>query len=132
MYRIRTEDIEVTVRPEFLDQESDAGQGRWFWAYTIIIANHSEETVQLVSRYWRITNALGHVEEVQGEGVVGEKPVLTPGDSFQYTSGCPLNTPSGTMVGHYTMRRDGGEGPAFDVAIPAFSLDVPNRRRTLN
>lgn len=130
MYRTRTQGIEVTVRPEFLERESDPEAGRWFWAYTIIIANHSDETVRLQSRYWRITNAFGQVEEVRGEGVVGEQPVLTPGDSFQYTSGCPLNTPSGTMVGHYVMRAE--DGPAFEVAIPAFSLDVPDQRRTLN
>ena len=130
MYRLRTKGIEVTVRPEFLEQESDPDAGRWFWAYTIIIANHSGDTVRLKSRYWRITNAFGQVEEVRGEGVVGEQPVLTPGDSFQYTSGCPLNTPSGTMVGHYEMVTQGDE--PFDVAIPAFSLDMPNPKRVLN
>ena len=130
MYRLRTNGIEVTVRPEFLDQESDPDNGRWFWAYTVIVSNHSADTVQLERRYWRITNAFGQVEEVSGDGVIGEQPVLTPGDSFQYTSGCPLNTPSGTMVGHYVMRRDGGS--AFEVAIPAFSLDVPDPRRILN
>ena len=98
MYRETTDGIEVTVRPDFLDEESEPDDGRWFWAYTVVIANHSEETVQLESRYWRITNALGAVEEVSGPGVIGEQPVLSPGDSFQYTSGCPLNTPSGTMV----------------------------------
>lgn len=130
MYRETTHGIEVTVRPDYLDQESDADQGRWFWAYTVIIANHSDVTVQLESRYWRITNALGEVQEVSGPGVIGEQPVLGPGDSFQYTSGCPLNTPSGTMVGHYIMRAENGE--RLRASIPAFSLDMPNTIRTLN
>ncbi|MCR9123914.1 MAG: Co2+/Mg2+ efflux protein ApaG [Phyllobacteriaceae bacterium] len=130
MYRETTDGIEVTVRPDFLDEESEPDDGRWFWAYTVVIANHSDETVQLESRYWRITNALGAVEEVSGPGVIGEQPVLSPGDSFQYTSGCPLNTPSGTMVGHYVMRRQSGE--RMRARVPAFSLDVPNVVRTIN
>ena len=130
MYRETTQGIEVTVRPDFLDQESDPEEGRWFWAYTVVIANHSEETVQLESRYWRITNAIGEVQEVSGPGVIGEQPILSPGDSFQYTSGCPLNTPSGTMVGHYVMR--GESGGRMRAMIPAFSLDMPNVARTLN
>lgn len=130
MYRESTHGIEVTVRPEFLEDESDAEAGRWFWAYTVVVANHSAQTVQLISRYWQITNALGSVEEVQGPGVIGEQPVLSPGDSFQYTSGCPLNTNSGTMTGHYIMRLESGE--EIKTRIPAFSLDLPNKSRTLN
>ena len=130
MYRETTNGIEVTVRPDYLDQESEPDEGRWFWAYTVIIANHSQATVQLESRYWRITNAMGDVQEVSGPGVIGEQPVLEPGDSFQYTSGCPLNTPSGTMVGHYIMRTDQGE--RLQALIPPFSLDMPNAVRTLN
>lgn len=130
MYRETTNGIEVTVRPDFLDQESDPDQSRWFWAYTVVIANHSPETVQLESRYWRITNAVGEVEEVSGPGVIGEQPVLSPGDSFQYTSGCPLNTSSGTMAGHYVMRRESGE--RLQAMIPPFSLDLPNVARTIN
>ena len=130
MYRETTDGIEITVRPDFLDQESDPDQGRWFWAYTVLIANHSDQTVQLESRYWRITNAIGEVQEVAGPGVIGEQPMLEPGDSFQYTSGCPLNTSSGTMVGHYVMRRQNGE--RLRAFIPAFSLDMPDMGRTLN
>lgn len=130
MYREKTQGIEVTVRPDFIDQESDPDEGRWFWAYTVVIANHSNDTVQLESRYWRITNAMGDVQEVSGPGVIGEQPILSPGDSFQYTSGCPLNTPSGTMVGHYVMRRESGE--TLRAHIPPFSLDMPNAVRTIN
>lgn len=130
MYRETTNGIEITVRPEFLESESSPEKARWFWAYTIIVANHSDETFQLESRYWHITNALGEVEEVSGPGVIGEQPVLDPGDSFQYTSGCPLNTPSGTMVGHYIMRRD--DGGSMRANVPAFSLDLPDVVRVLN
>ncbi|MEM8540959.1 MAG: Co2+/Mg2+ efflux protein ApaG [Pseudomonadota bacterium] len=130
MYRETTNGIEVTVRPEYLDSESDAEKSRWFWAYTIIVANHTNDTYQLESRYWHITNALGVVEEVSGMGVIGEQPVLTPGDSFQYTSGCPLNTSSGTMMGHYVMRRD--DGRSITVDVPPFSLDLPDAPRILN
>ena len=86
--------------------------------------------MQLLSRYWHITDANGRVEEVSGAGVVGEQPELNPGDSYQYTSGCPLTTPSGIMVGRYTMRDEAGQ--MFDVAIPAFSLDLPGTARTVN
>lgn len=130
MYRDRTNGIEITVEPEYLEDQSDPDQHRFLWAYTIVIENHSDQTVQLESRYWRITNAVGKVEEVTGPGVVGEQPVLSPGDTFQYTSGCPLNTPSGTMVGHYAMR--GEDGKVFHVHIPAFSLDLPGQRRVVH
>jgi len=130
MYRQTTDGIEILVEPQYLDDQSEPEAHRYVWAYTVVIANGSDQTVQLETRYWHITNALGHVEEVEGPGVVGETPVLTPGDSYQYTSGCPLNTPSGTMVGHYVMRRD--DGSRFKVRIPAFSLDIPDQARTLN
>lgn len=130
MYRQTTHGIEVTARPEFLEDESAPEKSRWFWAYTIIISNHSERTVQLESRFWRITNAAGKVEEVSGPGVIGEQPILTPGDSFQYTSGCPLDTESGTMFGHYIMRL--ADGNSLVVKIPPFSLDLPSKKRTLN
>ncbi|MCI5078156.1 Co2+/Mg2+ efflux protein ApaG [Oricola sp.] len=130
MYRETTGGIEITVEPQYLDEQSEPEAHRHVWAYTIVIANGSDHTVQLETRHWRITNAIGQVEEVEGPGVVGEQPVLTPGDSYQYTSGCPLNTPSGTMVGHYVMRRD--DGICFEVRIPPFSLDIPDIARTLN
>ena len=130
MYRAVTRQIEVTVEPFYLEDRSDPEAREYFWAYRIVIANLSGETVQLKSRYWHITDATGHVEEVRGPGVVGEQPELNPGDTYQYTSGCPLATPSGVMVGRYTMRNERGE--TFDVDIPAFSLDVPHSTRTVN
>ena len=132
MYRTSTRSIEVRVVPRFLDERSSPANGYYFWAYSIEITNHGTETVQLLTRYWHITDALGRSQEVRGPGVVGEQPVLEPGQSFQYTSGVPLPTPSGVMVGSYTMVTTSGEH--FDVAIPPFSLDSPTveRQRTLN
>jgi ApaG protein len=130
MYKAVTRNIQVTVLPEFLPDRSEPEEGRFFWAYTIEIANLSETTVQLKSRHWRITDADGHTEDVRGPGVVGEQPILNPGDCFRYTSGCPLSTPSGIMAGSYRMVADTGE--SFEVDIPAFSLDSPHVKRVLN
>ncbi|MBA8837347.1 MULTISPECIES: Co2+/Mg2+ efflux protein ApaG [unclassified Ochrobactrum] len=130
MYRAVTQGIEVTVEPFYLEDESAPEDNRYVWGYRITIANNSSDTVQLQSRYWQITDANGRVEEVRGAGVVGEQPVLDPGDSFQYSSGCPLTTSSGVMVGRYQMQNPTGN--TFEVDIPAFSLDVPEQRRTLN
>ncbi|ELT49925.1 Co2+/Mg2+ efflux protein ApaG [Brucella intermedia] len=130
MYRAVTRGIEVSVEPFYLEDQSDPDENRYVWGYRITIANNSTETVQLRSRYWQITDANGHVEEVRGAGVVGEQPTLEPGDSFQYSSGCPLTTTSGVMVGRYQMQGNGGS--MFEVDIPAFSLDMPDLRRTLN
>ena len=130
MYTSVTQGILVTVLPEFVPDRSDVDAGRFFWAYTVEIANQGTQTVQLVGRYWKITDGNGHLEEVRGPGVVGEQPILQPGESFRYTSGCPLTTPSGIMVGHYEMRDERGEG--FRAEIPAFSLDLPATRRVLN
>ncbi|KAB2681968.1 MULTISPECIES: Co2+/Mg2+ efflux protein ApaG [Brucella/Ochrobactrum group] len=130
MYRAVTRGIEVSVEPFYLEEQSDPDENRYVWGYRITIANNSTETVQLRSRYWQITDANGHVEEVRGAGVVGEQPTLEPGDSFQYSSGCPLTTTSGVMVGRYQMQGNGGS--MFEVDIPAFSLDMPDLRRTLN
>ncbi|ORE98778.1 Co2+/Mg2+ efflux protein ApaG [Aurantimonas sp. 22II-16-19i] len=130
MYQATTRQIVVTVKPAYLEEQSDPAEGRWVFAYQVEIENAGEEAVQLESRYWQITDASGHIEEVRGPGVVGEQPVILPGDSFTYTSGCPLPTPSGIMRGSYWMRTDAGE--AFEVEIPAFSLDLPSERRTLN
>jgi ApaG protein len=104
--------------------------GRYFWSYTIEIANLGEETVTLLSRYWKITDGNGKIQEVRGEGVVGEQPTIGPGSSFTYTSGCPLETPQGIMVGTYVMEGPGGE--LFTVDIPAFSLDMPTAQRVLH
>ncbi len=124
MYQATTKGITVRVRPIYLEERSSPKDGRWLFAYTIEIDNSSPETVQLRSRHWLITDATGRVEEVQGSGVVGEQPVLDPGDSYTYTSGCPLPTPSGIMRGSYQMERP--DGSLFEVAIPAFSLDAPS------
>ena len=130
MYATTTRSIEVTVTPRFLPEKSSPEQGHFFWAYTIEITNRGTETVQLKTRHWRITDAHGRVQEVRGAGVVGEQPRLAPGESFEYTSGVPLPTPSGFMVGSYSMVTEGGE--RFDIAIPAFSLDSPDAKRTIN
>ena len=130
MYRSTTRDIEVEVEPFYLADRSDPDELRFVWGYRVTIANNSDDAVQLMARYWRITDGTGRTEEVRGPGVVGEQPELNPGDSFQYTSGCPLRTPSGFMVGSYTMRKDSGE--FFDVDIPAFSLDLPDAARSVN
>ena len=130
MYRETTRAIQVTVEPTFVETESEPEEGRYFWAYKIEIANLGQEVVQLRSRHWRITDANGRTEEVRGAGVVGKQPVLRPGETFAYTSGCPLPTPSGIMVGTYQMQAENGE--MFAIAIPAFSLDLPDAPRTMN
>jgi ApaG protein len=130
MYRAVTRNIEVNVEPFYLPDRSDPDESRYVWAYRITIDNRSDEFVKLLSRYWHITDGTGRIEEVRGPGVVGEQPELNPGDSFQYTSGCPLTTPSGIMVGRYTMRNATGE--IFEIDIPAFSLDLPGGARTVN
>jgi len=130
MYRAVTRHIEVIVEPAFLPERSSAEDGQFFWAYTIVIVNSGPETVQLRTRHWIITDGTGRSQEVRGEGVVGEQPVLEPGERFEYTSGVPLQTPSGFMTGSYQMVTDNVE--PFEIDIPAFSLDSPNIRRTLN
>lgn len=123
MYDRTTRSILVTAKPIYLENESEPEDGRFFWAYTISIENRGQETVQLLTRHWQITDALGNKQEVRGDGVIGEQPVLEPGESFEYTSGTPLTTPTGFMVGSYNMQNESGE--RFDIAIPAFSLDSP-------
>ncbi len=123
MYRETTRAIQVTVEPSFVEDESAPDEGRYFWSYRIEISNLGEEIVRLRSRHWRITDGNGRTEEVRGAGVVGKQPVLKPGETFAYTSGCPLSTPSGIMAGTYQMQNEQGE--LFSVAIPAFSLDLP-------
>lgn len=123
-YVKETRGLRVQVTPAFLDDESSPEDNRFVWSYTITIENKGAETVQLRSRYWRITDATGRVMEVRGAGVVGQQPTLKPGDSFEYTSGTPLSTPSGFMTGTYQMISDAGE--SFQIEIPLFSLDIPN------
>jgi ApaG protein len=130
MYSSVTRAIRVIVEPHYLDDQSSPSDDHYVWAYQVQIRNEGSETVQLVNRHWRITDAMGRVQEVRGEGEVGEQPTLKPGDAFEYTSGTPLSTPSGIMVGTYEMETPAGE--RFDVAIPAFSLDSPFQERRLN
>jgi ApaG protein len=132
MYRTVTRQIEVHVVPRFLSERSSPENGYFFWAYTVTLTNRGRETVQLKTRHWRITDANGKLQEVRGAGVVGEEPVLKPGENYEYTSGVPLPTPSGFMVGSYGMVTAAGE--PFDIAIPAFSLDLPQDGggRTIN
>ena len=130
MYRAVTRGFRVTVTPQYLPEQSSPDENRFVWAYTIEIANLGTETAQLVSRHWRITDADGQTQEVRGPGVVGEHPVLRPGEAFTYTSGVPLAPPSGVMAGSYQMRSSTGE--RFAIEIPAFSLDLPDAKPTLN
>ncbi len=130
MYEKVTRGVRVRARPQFIEDQSDADAGRYFWAYTIDIINEGQVPVRLRTRYWRITDEAGRVEEVSGPGVVGETPYLIAGATFTYTSGCPLSTPSGIMVGHYRMVTD--EQEVIVVDIPAFSLDSPYARRVVN
>jgi len=130
MYSETTRSIQVTVQPIYLEEQSAPDELRYVWAYHVRIENRGPETVQLRTRHWRITDGMGRVQEVKGAGVVGEQPVLEPGGSFEYTSGTPLPTPSGFMVGSYQMETRTGE--RFDVAIPAFSLDSPHQPMKLN
>ena len=130
MYRAITRQIEVTVEPSFLPGRSSAGSGQYFWAYTIVITNTGRETVQLQTRHWIITDAAGRKQEVKGKGVIGEQPVLAPGERFEYTSGVPLPTASGIMTGRYQMVSESGEH--FEIDVPTFSLDSPDGKRVLN
>jgi ApaG protein len=130
MYRAVTRNIEVVVTPRFVAERSSPENNYFFWAYTISITNNGAETVQLKTRHWRITDASGRRQEVRGAGVVGEEPTLKSGESFEYTSGVPLQTPSGFMVGTYGMVSASGEH--FDIEVPAFSLDSVESRRTIN
>ena len=129
-YRAVTRQIEVRVIPRFLAERSSPENGYFFWAYTVTLTNLGAETVQLKTRHWRITDAQGRLQEVRGAGVVGEEPVLKPGENFEYTSGVPLPPPSGFMAGTYGMVSAAGE--TFDIEIPAFSLDTPQQARTIN
>ncbi|WP_333825621.1 Co2+/Mg2+ efflux protein ApaG [Pinisolibacter sp.] len=130
MYEAVTHGVRVTVTPEFQSDRSEPDENRWFWSYTIEIANLGDAPVRLRARHWLITDAHGRRQEVSGPGVVGEQPLIGPGESFEYTSGCPLATSSGFMVGSYRM--ENAEGGFFEVEIPAFSLDVPATTRVLN
>lgn len=130
MYKAVTRGISVSVTPRFMPEESSPEDGRYFFAYSVEIINTGLERVQLRARYWRIVDGHGNLQEVRGSGVVGKQPVLGPGESFHYTSGCPLPTPDGTMEGTYDMVTATGE--TFQAAIPAFSLDSPHVKRVVH
>jgi ApaG protein len=116
-------DFSITVRPQFLPEHSSPDEEQFVFAYTVTIRNTGETTAQLVSRHWIITDANNRTEEVKGEGVVGEQPILQPGEAFEYTSGCPLPTPVGSMKGSYLFVAE--DGTQFEAAIPEFVLSIP-------
>ncbi|MDH7637214.1 Co2+/Mg2+ efflux protein ApaG [Sphingomonas oryzagri] len=122
-----TRDVTVRVSVSYLPEQSEPAHGRWFWAYHIRIENDGDEAVQLLTRHWVITDGRGGQEEVRGDGVVGDQPIIDPGESYDYVSGCPLKTPSGTMEGSYGMVDM--DGAPFDVAIPLFPLQSPATAR---
>jgi ApaG protein len=130
VYEQVTRGVRVKVTPAFLDDQSDPDSGQFLWSYTVTIENGGSEPVQLMSRYWHITDAIGRIQEVRGAGVVGAQPVIEPGQVFEYTSGCPLPTASGAMTGRYQMRSAAGE--AFEAEIPAFLLESPHERRQIH
>jgi ApaG protein len=130
MYTATTRAIEVTVRPQYLPDQSDSAKSQFVWAYFVRIANKGDIAVQLRSRHWKITDALGRMQEVKGPGVVGKTPLLRPGDVFEYNSATSLSTPSGIMGGTYQMVSESGEN--FDIEVPTFSLDTPTAERRLN
>ena len=129
-YELETRRIRVAVRPAYLDDQSDPEDDRYVWSYTVTIENRGPEPVQLLSRYWTIVDGQGRSQEVRGAGVVGAQPVIGPGESFQYTSGCPLETASGTMSGRYQMMSASGE--SFEAEIPPFLLESPYERRQIH
>src|SRR4029077_5298675 len=130
MYSAVPRQIEVTVQPNFMPERSSAEKSEFFWAYTIVITNAGSETVQVRTGHGIITDAPGHKQEVRGRGVVGEEPVLAPGERFEYTSGVPLPTASGFMTGRCQMVSESGE--KFEIDVPTFSLDSPEAKRVLN
>ena len=130
MYTKTTKRISITVNPYYLEDQSIPEDHHYVWAYQVTINNLGQETVQLKNRYWKITDSNGIKQEIKGRGVVGEQPILNPGEKFEYTSGTPLSTPSGFMEGYYEMETKNGK--KFDATIPLFSLDSPHVSNKLN
>jgi ApaG protein len=130
MFQRTTRQITVSVRPTYLADQSAPDSNHFFWAYSVLIENGSPDTVQLRSRYWRIIDANGRTIEVKGAGVVGQQPILRPGEVFEYKSGTPLETPSGMMLGAYQMQT--ADGKAFQIDIPVFPLDSPHEIRSVH
>ena len=126
-YESTTRGVTVRVSVSYLPEQSEPAHGRWFWAYHIRIENDGDQSVQLLTRHWVITDGRGAIEEVRGDGVVGDQPMIDPGESYDYVSGCPLKTPAGSMQGSYGMIDFDGE--PFDVAIPLFPLHSPATAR---
>lgn len=123
LFEQRTQDVIVRVEPEYLAEQSNPSDNRFIWAYTVEIDNQSPFDLRVTGRYWHIADSRGQVQEVRGQGVVGEKPVVKAGEQFRYTSGAPLSAPSGMMSGSYRVEPDSGE--PYDVEIPVFVLDSP-------
>jgi len=131
LFEQRTKDVVVRVEPEFLAEQSSVSDSRFIWAYTVEIDNQGAEDLTVTERFWQIADSRGQVQEVRGKGVVGEKPVVKPGEVFRYTSGAPLTAPSGMMRGTYTVQ-EANSGESYDVDIPAFVLDSPHEGLVLN
>ena len=131
MYEQETAGFVVRVEPQFLAEESAPGEGRYVWGYTIEIENRGPDAARLLSRFWRITDENGLTQEVRGPGVIGQQPLIGPGQSFRYTSAAPLAAPSGMMMGAYSMLRV-SNGESFDIAVPLFALDSPHQTRMAN
>jgi ApaG protein len=129
-YKSNTEGIEVIVQPEYIDSQTSNGNSFFIWAYHVVIENKTNDTIQLVSRYWKIIDENGMVQEIDGIGAVGEQPILAPNDNFKYSSGVHLRNSSGIMSGYYGMKKS--DGKIINVKIPAFSLDVPNIKAIIN
>ena len=129
-YSLVTDNIRVSVKTNFLNEQSDINQNLWVWAYHILIENNRNETIQLIDRYWKITDETGHIQEVKGSGVIGKQPIIKPKKSFQYSSGTPLSKPSGFMNGEYNMICE--QNKSFKIIIPTFSLDSPFKKVILN
>lgn len=130
MFKATTHGVSVTVMPVYIDERSNPAASQYFWAYRVVIENNSDQTLQLLTRYWNITDSNGHIEEINGDGVIGEQPTLKPEENFSYTSGCPLRAHSGIMVGHYMMQDEAGK--MLKVEIPAFPLDLPDLSPVVN
>ena len=130
IYQKKTKDVLVAVLPEYLEDQSEPDEDRYVWAYHVRIENHGSQAVQLLYRHWRIVDGSGGGHDVVGDGVVGDQPVLAPGESYTYSSGTPLTTPTGFMSGLFHMIRADGE--QFDAEVPAFSLDGPEQRLRLH
>lgn len=130
IYKLTTNNIEITAKPKFIEEQSSAINSFFTWSYNITIRNLSTEDVQLTDRYWQIINANGQVKEVSGEGVVGIKPIIKPNEIFEYSSTTNLTTTSGMMIGKYKFIRP--DGNVFEATIPSFSLDCPNVKMSVN